>query len=1050
MKYTLLLGLFFWGLVFFSQEADRFTVKLLDINSPDNEFGTVIEPGGGIFYSRSHAKATKDLEETSAQLYKGQVGVKMEIENGLRFPTDAIHAIFSNDGNTVYYSKEQKGKFQLFRAYIDSSGRWKNNIKLPFCNAQYSYKQPTLNQDNTKLYFVSDMPDSYGGTDVYYVAIEEKGMTFSAPVHLSYYVNSSGNEIFPSVGEKDKLFFASDGLGGLGGYDIFESFPEEGKYVKTSNLGAPINSSSDEIAYTLVDGHKGYFTSNRSGGRGGYDIYSFKDKKPSLNKCSQSISGFVKNKKNFKPIFEATIEVFNSSGPVGTYLSNVKGFFVIDNVECEENYDLVAYKEGYNGFVEVQTKPISAKELELFLDPELPEGFEEEFDFSNEVVALDPVTEKPLENQNIDIPSENDVNAIVDVDPLDYDPHTQDKPKSNKPIKEVDKVAEVVDYDPLDYDPHTQSKPIKNKDIKEEAIKDSQSDIALISEERERRKAEAKALAERLKAEREIKEQEAAKQREIARQKELDEKAKRKAEAEALAAQLKAEQEKQAQEALAAQEAERKAQEEAQRKAEAEALAAQLKAEQEKEAQEALAAQEAQRKAEAEAIAAQLRAEQEVKEQETLAAQEAERKAQEEAQRKAEAEALAAQLKAEQEKEAQEALAAREAQRKAEAEAIAAQLRAEQESNNSQEGIASQEENTQIDDLDQNNENTILTEENDVAQRTLSAHNLAIELMQERYNTGDNFPQILGSLPEKNAEIAEVEPEKCARKVTGTVLNSVTKEEINDVFIDMFYDGQNIETTQTNRSGIFNFHNVDCNLKFTLICYKEGFDNIAKAVIKTDREVGIMTILLEPNPDEEVVENNTSDTLSESLISKDVKTPAVSDQVATTNEDKEVTEEVKTNEVTEIVYEYPTKGDNEKPLVDQPYTQYEDIEEPAIEKGKVMLNPIYFDLDEHYLTLSARRELDKIIVLLRNNPTLIIESGSHTDSRGPFDYNLKLSEKRSQEAVGYLIANGADPDRISGRGYGESIPVNQCVDGVKCSDKEHLQNRRTEFVVLRY
>ncbi len=87
---------------------------------------------------------------------------------------------------------------------------------------------------------------------------------------------------------------------------------------------------------------------------------------------------------------------------------------------------------------------------------------------------------------------------------------------------------------------------------------------------------------------------------------------------------------------------------------------------------------------------------------------------------------------------------------------------------------------------------------------------------------------------------------------------------------------------------------------------------------------------------------------------------------------------------------------------------------------------------------------------MAQNKTMIVESGSHTDTRGHFEYNLELSEKRSQEAVGYLVANGVDPDSISGRGYGETMPVNHCIDGVECSDREHLENRRTEFIVLKY
>jgi len=82
-------------------------------------------------------------------------------------------------------------------------------------------------------------------------------------------------------------------------------------------------------------------------------------------------------------------------------------------------------------------------------------------------------------------------------------------------------------------------------------------------------------------------------------------------------------------------------------------------------------------------------------------------------------------------------------------------------------------------------------------------------------------------------------------------------------------------------------------------------------------------------------------------------------------------------------------------------------------------------------------------------PRVIIEGGSHTDSRGPEAYNLTLSTKRAEATVNYIMKGGNfDSSRISARGYGETSPVNECVDGVKCSEEEHSKNRRTEFLIV--
>jgi peptidoglycan-associated lipoprotein len=96
----------------------------------------------------------------------------------------------------------------------------------------------------------------------------------------------------------------------------------------------------------------------------------------------------------------------------------------------------------------------------------------------------------------------------------------------------------------------------------------------------------------------------------------------------------------------------------------------------------------------------------------------------------------------------------------------------------------------------------------------------------------------------------------------------------------------------------------------------------------------------------------------------------------------------------------------------------------------------------------ASNELDRIVQVLVDNPTIKLELGSHTDSRATIQYNQKLSQDRADAAVSYIISRGISPTRIVAKGYGESQLVNQCADGVTCSEEEHQANRRTEFKVL--
>ncbi len=127
-----------------------------------------------------------------------------------------------------------------------------------------------------------------------------------------------------------------------------------------------------------------------------------------------------------------------------------------------------------------------------------------------------------------------------------------------------------------------------------------------------------------------------------------------------------------------------------------------------------------------------------------------------------------------------------------------------------------------------------------------------------------------------------------------------------------------------------------------------------------------------------------------------------------------------------------------------------DLTEITILKNKVVvnINPIYFPLNSAAITPTAAIELDKVVAIMRKYPKLKIEGGSHTDSRGGADFNLKLSYKRATSTVNYIIGQGINPKRITARGYGETQPVNKCVDGVRCTEKEYQLNRRTEFVIL--
>lgn len=119
---------------------------------------------------------------------------------------------------------------------------------------------------------------------------------------------------------------------------------------------------------------------------------------------------------------------------------------------------------------------------------------------------------------------------------------------------------------------------------------------------------------------------------------------------------------------------------------------------------------------------------------------------------------------------------------------------------------------------------------------------------------------------------------------------------------------------------------------------------------------------------------------------------------------------------------------------------------PIITETEVILNPIYFEFNKSNITKQGAEELDKLVEVMNEHPNMVIFAKSHTDSRGSDKYNLNLSDRRAKATVQYIISKGIAPERISGQGFGESEPKVECK---KCTEEEHAQNRRSEFLIVK-
>ncbi|MBT8297652.1 MAG: OmpA family protein, partial [Maribacter sp.] len=193
---------------------------------------------------------------------------------------------FSPDNETMYFTRNNYGKklkrdkkgvnhLKIYRSQ-KINGDWTDAVEVPFNSDDFSTGHPALSPDGKLLYFVSDMPGSIGQTDIFVVDVLDDG-TFSDPRNLGPEINTERKEMFPFVNE-EKLYFSSNGHVGLGGLDVFEAaFDEENGFQEVKNVGQPINSNKDDFSYIVNEkNQKGFFASNRRGGKGDDDIYSFK------------------------------------------------------------------------------------------------------------------------------------------------------------------------------------------------------------------------------------------------------------------------------------------------------------------------------------------------------------------------------------------------------------------------------------------------------------------------------------------------------------------------------------------------------------------------------------------------------------------------------------------------------------------------------------------------------------------------------------------------------------------------------------------------------
>lgn len=356
------------------KQSGRFEIKKTSINSSFTDFSPAYYQSELVFASNRKTEKTKNKIDSWTNipfldLYK--VNLRKDNTFGEKITpfsktiNSTYHEsspVFTKDGNTMYftrnnYSKEEyikskKGTvlLKLFVSKKNEEGKWSEPKELPFNSNEYSCAHPTLNADEDKLYFTSDMPGTLGKSDIYVVNIYKDG-DFSTPRNMGDLINTEAREAFPFITEEGLLYFSSDGHQGLGGYDIFVyELEEDGKINnnKPVNIGEPINSQFDDFSLILdTTDYTGFFASNRENQGINDDLYSFKQIEKPLIACKQTLDGYVTDETSKNGLSNVEVVIYNQEMElIKTTKTNEKGYYSFE-VACKSDYLVRVKVKGY-------------------------------------------------------------------------------------------------------------------------------------------------------------------------------------------------------------------------------------------------------------------------------------------------------------------------------------------------------------------------------------------------------------------------------------------------------------------------------------------------------------------------------------------------------------------------------------------------------------------------------------------------------------------------------------------------------------------------------
>jgi outer membrane protein OmpA-like peptidoglycan-associated protein/tetratricopeptide (TPR) repeat protein len=364
-------------------QTKLFDVSKSDISSDKTDFGAVLTNDNSVYFSSARNTSRRNSnwnEEPYLDLYKatynsnGTISEAVAVDN-LNTKWHDGPASVSADGKTMYYGSEsfnekeytkdkakksKFGKIYLYKATYEG-GQWTNSKPLPFNNAAYDVRNPSLSKDGKTLYFSSNMPGGFGAEDIWKVAIN--GDSYGKPENLGSKINTEANESFPFITEDNILYFSSNGKEGFGGLDVFKI--DLNKASEVTNIGAPVNTEKDDFSFTYNTNKKvGFFSSNRTGND---DIYKADPV------CNVQAIAVVKDAKTGTIIEQAKVVLVDAKEKtVGTQATAANGTTAF-GVNCNTVYSFQVSKQGYeSGVFGVAKTDGGEVVVEALLSPIMP------------------------------------------------------------------------------------------------------------------------------------------------------------------------------------------------------------------------------------------------------------------------------------------------------------------------------------------------------------------------------------------------------------------------------------------------------------------------------------------------------------------------------------------------------------------------------------------------------------------------------------------------------------------------------------------------------